>query len=99
MECVQITKVIRAYTILRLLSSLNKHLRRLLGVGRMGGRERELGMDMYRLLYLKSITYCIKPTIQHRELCSMLCGSLDERGVWRRMDTRICMAESFRCPP
>ena len=98
MECVQITKVIRAYTILCLLSSLNKH-RRLLGVERMGGRERELGMDMYRLLYLKSITYCIKPTIQHRELCSMLCSGLDERGVWWGMDTRICMAESFRCPP
>ena len=26
------------------------------------------------------------------ELCSMLCGSLDERGVWGRMDTCICMA-------
>ena len=23
------------------------------------------------------------------ELCSMLCGSLDERGVWGRMDTYI----------
>ena len=22
------------------------------------------------------------PTVQHRELCSMLCGSLDGRGVW-----------------
>ena len=28
----------------------------------------------------------------------MLCSSLDGRGVWGRMDTRICMAESFCCP-
>ena len=27
----------------------------------------------------------------------MLCGSLDEKGVWRRMDT--CIAELFYCPP
>ena len=25
----------------------------------------------------------------------MLCGSLDERGVWGRKDTSICMAESL----
>ena len=37
--------------------------------------------------------------VQHRELCSVLCGSLDGRGVWRRRDTRMCMAESLRCPP
>ena len=29
----------------------------------------------------------------------MLCGSLDGRGVWGRMDTRICMAESLCCSP
>ena len=39
------------------------------------------------------------PTVQHRELCSMLYGSLDGREVWGRMDTRICMAESLRCSP
>ena len=36
--------------------------------------------------------------VQHMEFCSMLCGSLDGRGVWGRMDTCICMAESFSCP-
>ena len=35
------------------------------------------------------------PTVQHRQLCSGLCGSLDGRGVWGRMDTSICMAESL----
>ena len=37
------------------------------------------------------------PTVQQRELCSMLCGSLDGRGVWGRMDTCVCMAESLCC--
>ena len=39
------------------------------------------------------------PTALHRELCSMLCGSLIGRGVWRRMDTCICMAELLCCAP
>ena len=29
----------------------------------------------------------------------MLCGSLDERRVWERLDTWICMAESIHCSP
>ena len=29
----------------------------------------------------------------------MLCGSLDGRGVWGRMDTCIRMAETLRCSP
>ena len=33
------------------------------------------------------------------ELSSMLWGSLDRRGVWGRMDTCICMAESLYCSP
>ena len=39
------------------------------------------------------------PTIWHMEHCSMLCGSLDERGVWGRMDTCVCMSESLHCSP
>ena len=38
-------------------------------------------------------------TVQHRELCSNLCGSLDGRGVWGKMDTCVCMSESLGCPP
>ena len=33
------------------------------------------------------------------ELHWMLCASLDGRRVWRRMDTCICMTESFSCSP
>ena len=35
--------------------------------------------------------------LDHKE--GSLCGSLDWRGVWERMDKSICMAESFRCSP
>ena len=41
---------------------------------------------MYTLLYLKWIS-----SKDLLELCSMLCGSLDEKGVWGRIDTCICM--------
>ena len=37
--------------------------------------------------------------VQHMELCSMLCGSLNGREVWGRMDTCICMAQSLHCSP
>ena len=33
------------------------------------------------------------------ELCSMLGASLDESGVWGRMDTCIYMSESLHCSP
>ena len=39
------------------------------------------------------------PIAQHMELCSMLCGSLDEKGDWGRMDTCTCVAEFLCCPP
>ena len=53
-----------------------------------------------RKLCLKWITtrnYCCY--MQHRELCSLLFGSLDGRGVSRRMDTGTCMTKSLCCPP
>ena len=31
------------------------------------------------------------PAVEHRELCSMLCGSLDGRGVWGRMYVYVYM--------
>ena len=36
------------------------------------------------------------PTVQHSKLCSILCGNLGGKRIWGRMDTCICMAESFR---
>ena len=65
--------------------------------GRVGGIVREFGMDRYTLLYLKCITnndllYGIESSD------SMLRGKLDGRGVWGRMDTCVCVAESLCCP-
>ena len=40
-----------------------------------------------------------EPTVEHVELFSMLCGSLDGKEVWRRMDTGRCMAKSLHCSP
>ena len=57
----------------------------------------EFGMDMFTLRYLKWIQQV--PTLQHRELCPTSRGSLDGRGVWGRMDTRVCTAEPLGCPP
>ena len=48
------------------------------------GIVREFGMDMYTLLYLKWIT--------NEDLLyspGMLHGSMDGKGIWRRMDTGI----------
>ena len=64
------------------------------GEGLGEGIVRKFGIGMYTLLYLKWITNQ-GPIVEHRELCSKLCGSLDGRGVWGRMDICICMAESL----
>ena len=53
---------------------------------------------MYTLLYLKRMTHK-DPLYSTWNSCSMLCASLDGRGVWERRDTCICMAESFCCSP
>ena len=37
----------------------------------------------------KILTILQGPTVYHRGLCSMLCGSLDGRGVWERKDTCV----------
>ena len=60
----------------------------------MRGRDREFGMDRYTLLYLKWITYC---TAQGTLLSVMWKPGWE--GVWGRMDTCICMAESLYSPP
>ena len=58
---------------------------------------RELGIDVYTLLFKMDNQQ--GPTVWYRELCSTLCGSLDGKEAWRRMDTCICMAELLCCPP
>ena len=38
------------------------------------------------------------PTVQHRELYSILRDSLDGRGIWGRIDTCKCVVEALYCP-
>ena len=56
-------------------------------------------MDKYTLTAVFKTDKQHSPTAWHRELCSVLWGSLDGRGVWGRKDPCICMAESLCCPP
>ena len=70
----------------------NKH-------GRLEGRTgeeivREFGINRYAWIPNKSLL-----GMQCRDLCSMLCGCLDGRGVWGTIDTSLCVTESLRCPP
>ena len=60
---------------------------------------REYGMDKYTLTAVFKTDKQHSPTAWHRELCSVLWGSLDGRGVWGRKDPCICMAESLQCSP
>ena len=55
-------------------------------------------MGMYTLQCLKWINNK-DLTIQHMKLCSMLCGSLNGKGVWGRMDICVFMAESLCYSP
>ena len=50
-------------------------------------RVMEFGINMYTLLYLKWITN--KVLLYNTGNLSMLCDSLDGRGVWERIDTYI----------
>ena len=51
------------------------------------GIVKEFRMDTYTLLYLKWIPNK-DLTVQYMELCSLLCGQLDGRGVSGRGDRR-----------
>ena len=64
--------------------------------GRMGRRDSQGVWDGHVHTAIFKMNNQQGPTLQHRELCSMLCSNLDGRGVWRRMDMCICMAE-FLC--
>ena len=62
----------------------------MLGGGSGGETVREFGVDRYTLLYLKCITKKgLLNSLLCRELCSMVCGSLDARGDWGKIDRYI----------
>ena len=55
----------------------------------------EFRMDTYTVLCLKQMTS--KDLLY--STCSMLCCSLDGRGVWGKIDICIYMAEFLHCSP
>ena len=67
--------------------------------GKDGGRDSQGVWDGHGHTAVFSMENQQGPAGQLRELCSNSCGSLDGRGVWGRMDTCTCMAESLYCPP
>ena len=56
------------------------------------GVVRNYRISTYTLLYLTWITNRLHPTVYYRKLCSILCGSLDGRGVWERMGAQSYVA-------
>jgi len=48
---------------------------------------------------IKTTIWITNKDILYMELCSTSCGSVGERGVWRRMDSHMCMAQSLHCSP
>ena len=66
---------------------------------RIGGRDSQGVWDRHVPTATFKMDNQQGPTVWHRELYSMLCGSLEGRQVYRRMDTCMYMAESPRCPP
>ena len=54
---------------------------------------------MQIIIWLLSIIYLSPLFITLNYFGYVLCGSIDGRGVWGRVDMCICMAESFHCPP
>ena len=74
------------FTKLRILTDLENKL--MVARGKDGGRvwDRHVHTTIFKMHNQQA------PTIQYRELFSMLCGSLDGRGVWGRMDVCVWLS-------
>ena len=55
----------------------------------------EIGIAIYTLLILCVKQMTNEPTVQHRELCSRLCGDLNGKEIPKREDVRIHVADSL----
>ena len=64
-------------------------------MGRMRGRDNSGIWDGHTRTAIFKMDNQQGPPVQRTELCSVLCGSLDGRGVSGRTDTCVCMAESL----
>ena len=64
-----------------------------------GGRDSQGGWEGHVHTAVFKMDSQQRPIVQHMELFSMFCASLDGRRVWGRMDTCVWMAESLHCSP
>ena len=62
-----------------------------------GGIVWNIGIDIYRLLYLKQIKNNNMVCIQYKELYSILFNNLNGKRIWKRIDTCVCVTESLFC--
>ena len=69
------------------------------GEGRLGETDRLAIWDGHVHTTVSEMDSQQGRTVEHRELCPVLYGSLDGRGVWGRMDTCIHMDESLCYSP
>ena len=58
----------------------------------------EIWIDMYKPLYLKMANQQ-GPSVEHRKLCSMLCGSLNGGDFRENGYMYMYKAESLHCSP
>ena len=65
----------------------------------MGGRDTWGVWDGHEHIAMLKMDSQEGPTVKLEEICSVLCGRLDGRRVWGRMDTCIRTAEFLRCSP
>ena len=78
------------------LNNYNKHVMVSEGKGWEDRIVRKFGMDLYLTAIFKMDSQQ-GTSVWHMEFCSTLCGSLDGRGVWGRMDVCICIAKFLCC--
>ena len=69
-----------------------KHELMAAGGKRQGVWEGHVHTAIFKMIPNKDLLYSTWNSTQ-------LCGSLGGRGVWGRMDTCTCMAESLKAPP
>ena len=67
--------------------------------GQVEGRESEGVWDWHVHTVVFKMNNQQGPTVQHRELCSMLFNNLRGKEIWRRIDTGIHITDSLWCPP
>ena len=65
--------------------------------GSVGGRDKLGVCDWHIHTSIFKIDNQQRPTVQHRERCSIFCNNLNQKRIWKRIDTCIHITESLCC--